>query len=173
MTSVLCLCLNTFKACSGEMLDSDRSSCSTQRLSWESSSNTPSMFSTSQANQTYKHADNNLSGLGTSLMWSRVLARTVWCWGDPYLRTQGLALYKRGRGISSNPANQRGEQTPISMVTQGILHEVWKWKNNWQLLLVLIQWFSLPGVFLMETFYWWLTLGTLIYTFTDQFYQQH
>ena len=122
--SVLCLCLNTFKACSGEMFASDRSSCSTQRLNWESSSNTPSMFSTSQANQTYKHADNNLSGPRTSPMWSRVLARTVWCWGDPHLRTQGLALYKRGRGVSSNPANQRGEQTPISMVTQGILHEV-------------------------------------------------
>lgn len=52
------------------------------------------------------------------------------CWRrrDVYLRAQGLALYEWGRGISSNPANQRGEQTPISVVTQGILW-VWKWKN--------------------------------------------
>lgn len=46
-----------------------------------------------------------------------------WCCGDPYLFTERLALYEGGCGISSNPANQGGEQSSISMVTQGILHE--------------------------------------------------
>lgn len=44
---------------------------------------------------------------------------------DPHLHAQRLALYEWRRGISCNPANQRGEQTPISMVTQGILFKVY------------------------------------------------
>lgn len=121
------MCLHTFKACSGEMLGSDKSSFSTQRLSWESSSNTPSIFSTSQANQTYKHNDDNKS-VSTENSTTMIKSASTYCerFGDPYLHTQGLALYKWGRGIASDPTNQRGEQTPISVVTQGILHEAWK-----------------------------------------------
>lgn len=115
------------------MFGSDRSSCSTQRLSWESSSNTPSIFSTSQANQTYTTCRQHHVCQDWVLYWHEPFSTCTYCWclGDPYLCTQRLALYKRGCGISSNPANQGGEQTTISMVTQGILHEVWKWKKNY------------------------------------------
>ena len=118
--------LHTFKACSGEMLGSDNSSFSTQRLSWESSSNTPSIFSTSQANQTYKHT--NDKSVSTENYTTMIKSMCIYSqrFGDPYLRTQGLALDKWGCGIAGDPTNQRGEQTPISVITQGILHEAWK-----------------------------------------------
>lgn len=79
-TSGLCLC--TFKAWSGVVFESASSSCSTQRLSCESSSNIPSMFRTSQANQTYKHTDNLLSVKSeNSHLLSRILAGTGGAWG--------------------------------------------------------------------------------------------
>lgn len=103
------------------MLMSESSSFSTQRLSWDSSSNTPSIFSTSQANQTYKHDKNKTIMTESSI--KILLHLRYWCFEYTYLCTEGLALDKRGCGISRNPVNQGREQTTFSMVTQGILYE--------------------------------------------------
>lgn len=120
-----CMYLCTFNACSGEMFGSARSSFSMQRLSWDSSSNSPSIFSTSQANQTWISKRGNTS----------VSDENSECWTlqehnqDRHLRAQRLALDEGRRGISCDPANQGGEQTPISMVTQGILCEAQIWER--------------------------------------------
>lgn len=113
--------LCTFKACSGEMLMSESSSFSTQRLSWDSSSNTPSIVSTSQANQTYEQ--DNYKTIMTESSLKTSLHLKYWCFEYTYLCTEGLALDKGGRCISRNPVNQGREQTTVSMVTQGILYE--------------------------------------------------
>lgn len=103
------------------MLMSESSSFSTQRLSWDSSSNTPSMFSTSQANQTYKH--DNYKSITTESSIKTLLHLRYWCFEYTCLCTEGLALDKRGCCISRNPVNQGREETMVSMVTQGILYE--------------------------------------------------
>jgi len=72
----------TFSAWSGVQAEFERSSCSTKRCSWESSSNIASMFKTNQANHTLrqkKNMERDMMTKGCFYTWFNFLVQTrVW-----------------------------------------------------------------------------------------------